>query len=188
MPQSSVQLKVTLRRVRPPVWRRVVVGSSVTLIELHSILQIAMGWTDSHLHAFDVDGVLYSNLEDVQGVPVGDESRTKLAALLRKGVERFDYEYDFGDGWEHDVLVEKVEPAARLIVPRCLAGRRACPPEDCGGPWGYERLLEVLRDPGHEEHAWLSEWVGGPFDPARFDLAEANDALTTVGPGFKAGG
>jgi hypothetical protein len=174
---ATVGLKVTLRGVRPPVWRRLVVPSSVTLAELHSVFQTAMGWTDSHLHSFDIGGVLYGDVEDFEG-RVGDETRTRLSSVARR-VSKFRYDYDFGDGWEHDVLIEQVESGASVIAPYCLAGRRGCPPEDCGGPWGYEHLLEVLADPAHEEHAHLAEWAG-PFDPARFDLDETNDLLRMI--------
>jgi hypothetical protein len=132
---ATVRLKITLRGVRPPVWRRLVVPSSVTLAELHSVFQTAMGWTDSHLHSFDIGGVLYGDVDDFDGDRVGNETRTRLSSVARV-VSKFRYEYDFGDGWEHDVLVEQVQADASVIAPYCLAGRRACPPEDCGGPWG----------------------------------------------------
>jgi hypothetical protein len=175
---AAVRLKITLRGVRPPVWRRVVVPASFTLAELHSVLQTAMGWTDSHLHSFDVGGVLYGDVEELEG-KVGNETRTRLSSVARR-VSKFRYEYDFGDAWEHDVLIEDVQPDAAAAEPFCTAGRRACPPEDCGGPWGYEHLLEVLADPEHEEHAHLSEWIGGPFDPQEFDVAETNDQLRGI--------
>jgi hypothetical protein len=174
---ATVQLKIVLRGVRPPVWRRLVVPASMTLAELHSVFQTAIGWTDSHLHAFDVDGVVYGDVEDVDG-RVGDDTRTRLSGVAR-GVSKFRYEYDFGDGWEHDVLVEKVASDASVIAPYCLTGRRACPPEDCGGPWGYEHLVEVLADPAHSEHAELAEWAGS-FDPAAFDLEETNELLRMI--------
>jgi hypothetical protein len=101
-----------------------------------------------------------------------------LSSVVRS-VSKFRYEYDFGDGWEHDVLVEQVQSDGSVIAPYCLAGRRACPPEDCGGPWGYEHLLEVLADPAHEEHAHLAEWAGS-FDPAGFDRDETNDLLRMI--------
>ena len=171
---ATVRLKITLRGVRPPVWRRLVVPSSVTLAELHSVFQTAMGWTDSHLHSFAIGGVLYGDVEDFDG-RVGNENRTRLSSVARS-VSKFRYEYDFGDGWEHDVLVEQAQSDASVLAPFCLAGRRACPPEDCGGPGGYEHLLEVLADPAHEDHAEMAEWAG-LFDPARFDLDETNDVL-----------
>jgi pRiA4b ORF-3-like protein len=175
---AAVRLKISLRGVRPPVWRRLVVPASFTLAEVHSVFQTAMGWTDSHLHCFDVGGVLYGDVEEFDG-QVGNETRTRLSSVARS-VSKFGYEYDFGDGWEHDVLIEQVQPDVAAAGPFCMAGRRACPPEDCGGPWGYEHLLEVLADPGHEEHAQLSEWVGGDFAPNVFDLAETNDLLRMI--------
>jgi hypothetical protein len=169
---TAVQLKITLQGVRPPVWRRLVVPMSLTLGELHQVFQTAMGWTDSHLHAFDIGGATFGDLEDLDGSGI-DESRARLSRAIGK-VSKFRYEYDFGDGWVHDVAIERTDGDA--AVPRCLAGRRACPPEDCGGPGGYDHLLKVLADPAHEEHTELAEWVGA-FDPAAFDVAETNDRL-----------
>ena len=176
---AVVRLKITLRGVRPPVWRRLVVPASFTLAELHAVFQTAMGWTDSHLHYFDINGVLYGDVEEFDGKR-GNEARTRLASVARS-VSKFRYEYDFGDGWDHDVLIEQVQ--ADDVVPTgpfCTAGRRACPPEDCGGPWGYAHLVEVLADPDHEEHAHLSEWIGGVFDPSVFDLAGTNGLLRMI--------
>jgi len=174
---AAFRLKVMLRGVRPPVWRRLVVPASMTLAELHSVLQTAMGWSGGHLHAFDVDGVLYGDVEDVDG-PVGNELRVRLSSVAC-AVSRFRYEYDFGDGWEHDVVIEKALTTS-VRSPLCVAGRRACPPEDCGGRWGYGHLLEVLADPADEEHAALAEWVGGVFDPEEFDVDATSDLLMMV--------
>lgn len=132
MEVSAVQLKVTLRGVRAPVWRRLVVPSSFTLAELHSVFQTAMGWTDSHLHAFEVDGVLYGDVEEFDG-KLGHERRTRLSRVARP-VSKFRYEYDFGDGWERAVVIEQLLPEVTVSAPFCVTGRRACPPEDCGGP------------------------------------------------------
>ena len=184
---AAVRLKITLRGVRPPVWRRLVVPASMTLAQLHSVFQTAMGWTDSHLHSFEVGGVLYGDVEEFDG-PVGNETRTRLSSVIGSA-SKFRYEYDFGDGWEHDVVVEQVLSTS-VITPSCVAGRRACPPEDCGGPGGYAYLLDVLADSDHEEHAHLAEWVGGSFDPEAFDVAETSDLLRLLGhaaPG-RAGG
>lgn len=178
MDVSAVQLKVTLRGVRPPVWRRLVVPSSFTLAELHLVFQTAMGWTDSHLHGFDVDGVLYGDVEEFDG-KLGHETRTRLSRVARS-VSKFRYEYDFGDGWEHDVVIEQLLPEVTASVPFCVTGRRACPPEDCGGPGGYEHLLKVLADPAHAEHAQWRDWLGAPFDPGAFDLEATNELLRTT--------
>jgi hypothetical protein len=171
-------LKVVLRGVRPPVWRRLLVPASMTLAELHSVLQTAMGWSGGHLYAFDVGGVSYGDVEEFEG-EVGNDTRVRLASVVKQ-VAKFRYEYDFGDGWEHDVIIEEVQLATSMRAPLCLAGRRACPPEDCGGPWGYAHLLEVLADPGHPEHDELSAWVGGRFDPAEFDVNATSDLLRQI--------
>ena len=174
------QLKVTIRHVRPPVWRRLEVPGDATLSDLHRILQAAFGWTDSHLHQFVVGGRFYGEPDPANdwGAPVTDERRVRLGALAASGVKKLVYEYDFGDGWEHDVVVEKATPPeAGVAYPRCLAGRRAGPLEDSGGPWGYANLLGILGDPEHPEHAEFREWAGEELDPEAFDLDMINAAL-----------
>ena len=171
------QLKIQLREIDPPVWRRVLVPGEVTLDELHDVIQIAMGWTDSHLHEFEVDGVRYGVSHPDWGDDVADESRVKLFRIAGGG-SRLLYTYDFGDDWEHDVTVEQVlvpEPATRY--PCCVAGERACPPEDVGGPWGYADFLEAVTDPSHDEHEQWIEWIGGGFDPDHVDLAAVDKVL-----------
>src|SRR6266849_2796518 len=148
-------LKVTLRGVRPPIWRRIRVAGELTLRELHHVLQIALGWTDSHLHEFEIGGRRYGMpdpLEDISDPPL-DEQDYELHKLLQKG-SRVEYLYDFGDGWRHDIVVED-EEAARRGAPRaeCLGGGLACPPEDCGGADAYEELLDAMADPNNERHA-----------------------------------
>jgi hypothetical protein len=172
------QLRIQLRGVRPPVWRRVLVPGEMSLAELHEVVQTAMGWSNSHLHEFEVEGARYGLPDPDWGLDeVVDESRVKLFRVAREG-SRLRYAYDFGDGWVHDVTVEKVagwQPATRY--PCCIAGRRACPPEDVGGPWGYQDFLVAVGDPGHGGHEQWVEWVGGRFDPAEFDLAAVDKAL-----------
>jgi hypothetical protein len=168
--EQAVQLTVTLRDVEPPIWRRLVVPTSLTLHELHTVIQTAMGWQNYHLHLFDVDGVNYGDVEDMEG-PLGDED----AFTVGQAAGGFSYEYDFGDGWTHDIHIDQV--IASVGAPQLVGGARACPPEDCGGAWGYRHLLEVLADPAHEEHEHLLGWVGGAFDPEAFDLAETNANL-----------
>ncbi len=185
--RSSViyQIKITLRNIRPPVWRRVLVPSNFTLAQLHEVIQTAMGgWIDYHLHEFDVAGTHYgAPLEPGVmdwGEPVNDESRVKLANIVGEG-SKFRYTYVFGDDWEHELVVEKVLPIdSQITYPVCIKAKRACPPEDCGGPWGYAELLSILADQAHEEHEERLEWVGEAFDPEAFDVSEINEVLATI--------
>jgi hypothetical protein len=175
-PDQAVQLSVTLRDIEPPIWRRLVVPASLTLRGLHAVIQTAMGWEDYHLHMFDVDGVFYGDVEEIEGHPLGDEDRVTVDQAVA-AVAEFSYEYDFGDGWTHDIRVEQIVASVGAATPHLIGGARACPPEDCGGPWGYEELLEALADPGHDDHEHLRSWVGGSFDPDAFDLAATNANL-----------
>lgn len=179
----ALQLKITLQGLKPPIWRRVVVRADVTLSALHDIVQRAMGWTDAHLHAFEIDGARYGCPSvDEFADDLLDERRHQLGALVSPR-QRFTYEYDFGDGWRHQIIVEKaLVPAPDLRLPTCIAGARACPPEDCGGVHGYVELLEALDDPEHERHDELLEWLGGPIDPEAFTLDDINAALAKLAP------
>jgi hypothetical protein len=177
------QLKITLRSVKPPVWRRIVVRSDMTLGELAPILEAAMGWLGGHLHVFDVDGTWYGTPDPEWGRDDLDENEFGLGQVLAAVGSRMGWDYDFGDGWEHNVVVEKIIPAeSRVEYPVCLTGRRACPPEDCGGPWGYADLLAALADPVHPDHEHLRDWTPLDFDPARFDLEETNLAMQSPRP------
>jgi hypothetical protein len=176
-PSGAVyQLKITLTHSRPPIWRRVEVPDC-TLAELHEIIQACMPWENYHLWSFEAAGDRYGPEVDRE-LDFQDASTVRLARLVEAGVQKLRYTYDFGDDWQHQVQVEKILPAEPEVhYPRCTAGKRACPPEDCGGIWGYDELLAVLADPNHEEHQERLEWVGGPFDAEAFDLAAANRAL-----------
>lgn len=175
------QLKITLRDVRPPIWRRVLVTDATTLNQLHWIIQIAMGWTNSQLHQLIVDEEYYSEPEfelEGWGPEVKNEKRVRLSALGLEPKRKFGYEYDFGDGWDHEILIEKVLlPEEGVRYPQCVAGKRACPPEDCGGTWGYEHFLEVIKDEDDPEHEATLEWAGGAFDPESFSVGKVNEAL-----------
>jgi hypothetical protein len=164
------QLKITLRDTKPPVWRRVQV-QDCTLGRLHDVIQTCMGWTNSHLHAFEVGGEQYSEPDPDGMMETEDERKVKLSQVVARGFKKFAYTYDFGDNWDHTVEVEKTleaEPGVRY--PRCVDGKRACPPEDCGGPWGYADFLKAIRDPKHPEHEDMLEWAGDGFDPEEFDV------------------
>jgi len=177
------QLKITLHSVKPPVWRRIVVRSDVTLGELAPILEAAMGWLGGHLHVFDVDGTWYGTPDPEWGRDDLDENEFGLGQVLRAVGSRMRWDYDFGDGWEHNVAVEKIIPAESGVeYPVCLTGRRACPPEDCGGPWGYADLLAALADPADPDHEHLRDWAPLDFDPALFDLEETNLAMQSPRP------
>ena len=176
------QLKVTLRESNPPIWRRFQVPGNVTLHRLHLVLQSVMGWTNSHLYAFDISGVEYSVPDpeegDFYGVHFADSRKTRLSKVVSGEKAKIRYDYDFGDGWEHDIVVEKRLPDGPDVrYPICLAGKRACPPEDCGGVWGYARLLEIIRDPTHEEYEDMMDWLGGIIDPEEFNLDAVNRSL-----------
>ncbi len=213
MSQKIYTLRIMLRDSKPPIWRRVVVLSDIRLGQLHEVIQIAMGWTNSHLHQFVLrdkslkpsrDEVKQMSQDDIMSdvfiarmrgervfvmttTPFGDfiedmdgedEDMVTLAEVCPKVKSKLIYEYDFGDGWEHIVEVQKIEePKPGVEYPVCLAGKLACPPEDCGGIYGYYHLLEAVDDPDHEEHDDLVEWLGDDFDPEVFDLDEVNDML-----------
>lgn len=172
--ESAFQLRVSLRDT--DVWRRLVVSASLTLRQLHAVLQTAMGWEDYHLHLFDVDGVLYGDVEEIEGQPLGDEETFTLMQAADV-VSEFMYEYDFGDSWHHDIVIEQTMPSVGTGTPHLIGGAGACPPEDCGGSGGLEHLLEVLADPSDEEHEEMLEWVGGAYDPDALDIDTLNAAL-----------
>ena len=176
------QLKVTLKEAKPPIWRRFQMAAEATLADLHPILQRVMGWESYHLHQFRVGRELFGvpDPHDPFGGDVTDERKVPLREVLPGAKAKLRYEYDFGDGWDHEVVLEKIlppDPAAEL--PRCLAGKRACPPEDCGGVWGYAELLDAVSDPNHPEHEEMLEWLGEGFDPEEFDPEAVNAALRT---------
>jgi hypothetical protein len=174
------QLKVTLRGTKPPVWRRVLVDGASTLDHVHDVIQAAFGWWDYHLHEFEIDGIRYGVPDpddDDWGMPTTDESVVRLDSVAGPG-SHIAYTYDFGDSWRHAIVVEKVLPVdGAMTVPGCIDGRRACPPEDCGGTGGFERLLEILADPRHPEHDEYREWIGRPYDPAAFEPGDFEENL-----------
>ncbi len=176
--RSIYQLKVTLKYSRPPIWRRLQVASTDTLEDVHVALQIAMGWTNSHLHQFMKDGVCYGIPDEEFPSDMLDEIDCRLDHVLKKEKDTLIYEYDFGDSWVHEVVLEKILPfKVDVKLPVCLKGSRACPPEDIGGVPGYEMFLEAIADPSHPEYEDMLEWIGGDFDPEQFDFAEVNDLL-----------
>jgi len=174
-PTTVYQLRIALKDVRPPIWRRVQV-KDCSLGKLHQVIQTAMGWTDSHLHSFEVGRERFG--EPDPELEQSSELRMSLGRIVEAGFTKFSYVYDFGDNWGHTIAVEKtLEAEAGVRYPRCLAGKRACPPEDCGGPWGYGDLLKAIQDPKHSEHEEMMEWAGGTFDPEQFDIETVNQKL-----------
>jgi hypothetical protein len=172
-----------LKYIRPPIWRRIEVPGDVTLDELHLILQAIMGWTNSHLHQFKVGRIYYGepSIDELSDLNLKDESKARLNKVLSKPKQKMIYEYDFGDGWEHEILLEKVLPRDSMVrYPRCLGRARACPPEDCGGSHGYANFLEAISDPEHEGHDEYLDWIGGEFDPEKFDVSEFENELKNI--------
>ncbi len=183
--QTAVyQFKVVLQETDPPVWRRFVIPSGITLHRLHLILQRVMGWTNSHLYSFKIGADEYAMPDpdnELYELPFKNSKRVKLSQLLKKKGQTFQYVYDFGDSWTHELVLEdilKSEPARRLPV--CLAGERACPPEDCGGTHGYAELLGIISNPDNEQYPDMMTWLGGHFYPASFDIGRVNRHLTAV--------
>jgi hypothetical protein len=173
-PSEVYQFKITLKDTKPPIWRRIQVADC-TLDQLHEHIQTAMGWTNSHLHHFRINDQLYGDPMLLAG-NFEDSTATKLSDILPRGDEefRFEYEYDFGDGWDHEVLYERRLKSKRDVqYPLCLGGERACPPEDVGGVWGYVDFLEAVADPENDQHEEMLEWAGGSFDPEAFDAVDA---------------
>ena len=174
------QLKITLVGIDRPIWRRVQVPNTIRLCCLHDAFQAILGWTDSHLHQFEKDGK-YWGVPDDDGfeddVEVIDESRVPVGKVLLAEGDSMVYVYDFGDNWRHQVVLEKIVPSAAPTKPVCLAGERRCPPEDVGGPSGYDEFLAVIFEPGHDEFAHFRGWAGGKFHAEDFDLKAVNEIL-----------
>ena len=191
VPTSIYQIKVTLHDSKPPIWRRILVPDSISLHQLHTILQIVMGWTNSHLHQFIIDDEYYGEPEEEDGYSedLKNEKRYRLNQFVERKGFKFIYEYDFGDSWEHTIRVEAILPidpstrgakqpqSGRTQYPVCLEGKRACPPEDIGGVEGYDDLLKIFRDPKHPEHNDMLEEFGDDFDPEFFDIEDVNLGL-----------
>lgn len=180
---SVYQFKITLKWVSPPIWRRIQVPGTYSFWDLHVAIQDAFGWLDYHLHNFEVLNPRTGEIEEI-GIPseddYGDEEieilpgwGLKISGYFSENNKKAAYIYDFGDEWEHDVRLEKILPKDPAIkYPVCLGGKRACPPEDCGGIWGYQDFLEAIMDPVHEQHDETLEWVGGQFDPEHFNTKD----------------
>ena len=178
MSHTVYELDVRLREIEPPIWRAVQLPGTSALEDVHFAIQAAMGWENSHLHAFRIGDAVYGMVDTDEEGDIKDEREIRLQDVVGEGGS-FLYEYDFGDGWEHDVTVSKVTQVAKEPRPRCVGGARACPPEDCGGTGGYQDLLEGLADPEHQDHEAAVEWAGG-FEPERFAIPKAGKDLSRM--------
>lgn len=178
--QESFRFRVELLGIAPLIWREIEVASSYSFWDLHVAIQDAMGWLDYHLHAFRIEdpetgerieiGIPDEDFDD--GIPTLPGWEIQVRSYLNEPGQTVDYEYDFGDGWNHQVLLKEIVPReSDTAKPICVAGERACPPEDCGGILGYQTVLEAISDPTHEEHDDILRWLGGTFDPECFDAA-----------------
>ena len=182
MSKKIYQIQIALKGFKPKIWRRLLTQSDLLLSDFHKIIQTSMGWTNSHLHQFIKNRTYYSmRMQDDDLWDDGDNvdyKKMKISDLLKNEKEKILYEYDFGDGWEHDIILEKILPCDdKIIYPICLDGKMNCPPEDCGGVWGYSDMLEILRQPDHDEYESYIEWLGEEFDPKYFDKDEINQLL-----------
>lgn len=176
------QIKVTLEGIQPPIWRRFLVRSDITLRKFHHVLQDVMGWTNSHLHKFVVEEKYEFGEPDYEfDMDISDDRKMKLSRISHREDYNFTYIYDFGDNWCHELCIEKfMDKEEGMRYPVCLEGGRACPPEDCGGIYGYSEMLEIIHDPYHEEHESMMVWLGGGYDPEAFDLDAVNKELRKI--------
>jgi len=173
------QLKITLKDIQPSIWRRVHVSNICTLADLHKVIQAAMGWKDEHLHKFVIKGRQFSVPSKQVATRILNESKYKLSSLFNQEGERFNYHYNFGYGWEHEVILEKILPMdSQSELPKCIEGRRTCPPEHIGGVEGYFLFLDAMADSSHPEHEEVRDWyVNDDFDPEHLNSAKINKLL-----------
>jgi hypothetical protein len=171
------QFKITLKAIEPLIWRRIQVPSKYTFWDLHVAIQDAMGWLDYHLHEFRIKKPSSRKVLKI-GIPseeVYDDNvlagwELNIADFFQEPGEIAEYEYDFGDSWKHEIFLEEILLGDNNVrYPICIGGQRSCPPEDCGGTWGYQDLLEIIKTPAHEEYRSMKEWLGGEFDPEAFE-------------------
>ena len=179
----SLKLKVKLNGVKPEIWRSFVVDSALSLEDLHDVLQVVMGWDDSHLYIFEINGMEYGNPSDDDFTDVEAARKVTLAKLGLQEKDKFGYTYDFGDDWGHTIKVEKILPGENPYgSPFCLEGARNCPPEDCGSIPGYEDIVEAMKNKKSKEAKEFIEWLGEPYDPEYFDIEGINKRLKSIKP------
>ena len=177
MTHRIYQIQIVLVNTKPKIWRRLLVNSDILLVDFHRIIQTSMGWTNSHLHQFN-NGLTSYSPEEFEVEDTNDSRKVKLKTILKKEGSKILYEYDFGDGWIHDIILEKIiNEEDKGQIPMCIKGKGNCPPEDCGGPFGYMELLKTISNPKHEDYESMMEWLGGEFDPDFFDLNQINQQL-----------
>ncbi len=175
---SIYQLRIDLRDAKPPIWRRVLVKDTTTLGDLHEIIQTVMDWGGHHLHQFEISREYFGTPHPDDWQPMHDEEKYKLIDIISMENSTFSYLYDFGDSWEHKILVEKILPVDdKKNYPVCIKGKRACPPDDVGGIWGYYNFLDAINDPKHDSHDMYKNWLGYDFDPTEFDIKTINQRL-----------
>jgi hypothetical protein len=183
----TFQFKIQIKGItKPPVWRTIKVNSNITFREFHAIIQLAFGWTFSHLYLFSEKG--YASQFQIQDKEFADDeysesvdaNQTRLKSIFKKKNQTYTYIYDFGDSWEHKITLEKITDE-NLLHPICLTGKGKCPPEDCGGVWGYEELKDAINDRSHPEYEELRDWMGleegEKWDAAAFDIDKVNKVL-----------
>jgi len=175
------QIKITLKNINPPIWRRILVAPEIKLDKLHDVLQIVMGWTNSHLHQFKTPlGDIADPAFELE--ETASSKKATLQSVLPGPKSHISYEYDFGDGWEHQILLEQMVELDSPVLARCLEGARACPPEDCGGSWDYADLCMILKNPKHPQYKNMSAWIGPGFDPEALDVGAINKRLARLAP------
>jgi len=180
METNMYQLKISLQGFSPEIWRRVLVNSDITLEDLHIVIQYAMGWYNCHLYQF-IERENYYAPKKFELGGCKDTAKFKLNSILISAKQKLQYEYDFGDGWLHEIVLEKILPIdSKIQLPKCTGGKMNCPPEDCGGVWGYADLLDIISNPEHDEYEDTIEWLGEDFDPEYFNLEETNSILKTL--------
>jgi hypothetical protein len=174
------EFEISLKDIEPPIWRRILVPSIISFYKLHKILQVTMGWNNCHLYEFHVAGLLLGD-PDPEAPDTRNARRYKLRQVLAENETDFLYIYDFGDNWVHKILLKRIYVMDIYpMISSCSYGQRACPPEDCGGPWGYADLLKIISDPKHKDYKSMITWLGGKIDPEHFDLRQVNLKLASL--------
>lgn len=172
------EIRIELKDTVPIVWRELVVPETLTFYEFHHAIQISFGWENYHLYSFDAKGQSYGNLDLLEDVDTINDKSIFINQLLQKEQDTINYEYDFGDGWVHNIELKKIKPhTSKVNLPIVIDGAKASPPEDCGGVHGFENLKNVMKNPKDLEYKELVRWLGKPFDPNEFNIQHINEDL-----------